>query len=521
MSRSEITVARHSDTLTLNPLLYTDLVSGEINNRLNDHLIMTDEHMHFIPGRLLQAWEVSEDGLVWTFRMKQGAHWHDGVEVTAHDAQFTFEAILDPAVGSPRRSEFIVGGEAVQFRAVDRYTLQARLPGPFAPFLDALAWRPLIPRHLFAGRNPLEPFSAEGRWPVGNGPFRMAEWKEGDRLVMAANQQYHLPSPAMDRVVWRYVPDKTAAVSLLLDGEVDYVPGLGPEESRRVVAHDDLTLRRYSDGNCTYVAFQVEHPLFRDIRVRQALCHATDRDALVKLVLSGQGEVAHSMVSPVRPWHNPKVARYGYDLQRAQELLESAGWERRADGGWYRGNEPLQFTLLTVVRDPIKEKAAHLVAAQLGQIGVKVAVRPLEQKELLSQHVYPRQYEAALLAMVPTFDVDDLYGFYHSSQLTPKGWNRFNYSNPDVDRLLEQGRTTIGFKNRKPLYDRVQELVAADLPQMALFHVHTIDGYNRRLVVPQSPGAYGNRYMLMHAWRVVHERATGMAGVHQPARAPA
>ncbi|WP_143466853.1 ABC transporter substrate-binding protein [Lentzea kentuckyensis] len=491
MDRS-VVIARAQGTGVLNPILYSDLATGEVLNRIFDHLVLTDRAGQHVPGRLLRGWTRSPDGLTWDFELLPEARWHDGRQVTAHDAVFTFESILDPEVASARRPEFLVRGEPIRFFAVDPGHLRAVLPAPYAPFLSALAWRPIIPRHVYAD-GPLRDHPANAA-PVGSGAFRFAGRSDSE-LVLRAHTGYHLGRPPLDEVVWRVVSDQDSALEQVLTGQADFVPGLSPRLAARAEAAAEVRLVRSLDAGFTYLGFNTGHPKFADRRVRRALCHAVDRAALVARVLGGEGQVAHGPFAPGGSWYRDDLPRFEHDPRLARHLLREAGIG------------DLAFTISTVEGDEVKRQTAELIATQCAEIGVDVRIEALPMADLLHTRVRTREFEALVMALVPHPDPAFLHAFYHSSMLTPVGWNRLAYRDRRVDRLLDAGQTELDVAARKELVGEALRTIVADAPQLFLFHPVVVDAVRDTVVMPELPETAANRFMYLHQWRLAGSRA--------------
>lgn len=475
--------------------------------------MLTDPDGNHIPGRLLSHWECAGEGLQWDFHLRPAARWHDGRPVTAHDACYSLAAMLDPATGSPRRSEFLIDGQPPAFEALDAHLLRITLPRPYAPFLASLAWRPLIPAHVYAGSaiatNP------HNDAPIGSGPFTFQSWERGVELTMRANQQYHQGRSPIDRVSWRCFGDRQAAIEALLGGSVDYVPGVPPALVDMVEQQPGLSLIRSADGSFTFLGFRVARAPFDDARVRRALHHAIDRDRLVARVLHGHGAVAHSPVIPSSPWHNPDVHRYRHDLRRAGDLLDAAGWRTAPEDGRRRDaqGKAFEFTILTVANDPVKAAAAGCVAADLAPLGVTVHVRQLPLGELLHGHAFTGRFEALLLGLTPGVDPGFLHGFYHSAMLPPGGWNMLGYADDAVDALLDASQSATDVAQRSALVARALERIAVDPPHVLLFHPASLDAATNALTMPPLSATPGNRFMYLHRWSITRSPP-------QPATAP-
>ncbi len=482
---NRVVIARSTGVTVLNPLLYSDLATGEVVNRMFDHLVLTDRTQQYVPGRLVRHWTRSPDGLVWTFHLREAARWHDGRPVTADDAVFTVGAIQDPATGSARRAEFFVGDRPIRFSAPTPSVVRAEMPEPYAPFLAALAWRPMIARHVYEGR-PLADHPADAH-PVGSGAFRFAG-RTDDCIVLRADPKYHLGRAPLDEVVWRHASSVEDAATELCAGRADYVPGVPPAVAAAVGDHPDVRLLRSADTGYTYLGFRVDAPPFDDPRVRRAVACAVDRDALVREVLAGAGAVADGPFRPGSPWHRPAAGgRPPYDPRRAAKLLAEAG-------------RPVAFSIRTVAGDRVKERAATLIAAALNDVGFRVTVVRQPLDHLLREHVRTRRFEAVLLTLVPGADPAFLRFLYHSSMLPPAGWNRFGYRRPNVDRLLDLSEREMDGTRRADIVARVVDHLRADLPQLFLFHSDVIDAVRRNLIVPDLPKSVSNRFMYLHEW---------------------
>jgi peptide/nickel transport system substrate-binding protein len=502
--RSElgVTIGRTSDVTTLNPVLYGDLPTGEVVNRLFDHLVLTDRNQRFVPGRLVERWETSEDGLTWDFHLRRGARWHDGRPVTAEDACFTFDTMLDPGTASPRRAEFLVDGDPISYAALASRRLRITLPAPFAPLLAALAWRPIIPRHVFAAGRARD--NRRNREPIGSGPFVFESWRAGAEVSMRAWSSYHLGPPAIGRVSWRCMPECSDVEAALIDGGIDYVTDVPARVARRVEGAEGIRVVRSLDGSFVYLGFRAGCPAFRDIRVRQAIDAAVDRRRMVSDVLLGEGQVADSPIVQSDPWHNPSVRAAGHDPRLARELLDAAGWLEDADGMRAdRTGRALRFTLLTVASDAVKLGAAELIARDLGAVGIQVSIEAHPIGDLLQRHVFPGRFDAVLLGHTPGPDPSFLHAFYHSAMTPPGGWNLLRYASADVDRLLEASQRAIEPAARRALIDRVQARIGEDLPHVLMFHPVAVDAAGPRLSMPPLPAAHANRFMYLHRWKAV------------------
>jgi peptide/nickel transport system substrate-binding protein len=493
-----ITIGRTDDVTTLNPVLYGDLATGEVVNRVFDHLVLTDPDGGYIPGRLASHWETSADGLVWDFHLRPGARWHDGRPVSACDGCYTLMVMLDPETGSPRRGEFLVRGTPIRFEAAEPRRLRITLPEPYAPLLSALAWRPLLPAHFYHGRSLRQ--NAHNRAPIGNGAFSVAHWRAGDELELAAFPDYHQGRAGLDRVTFKRFDSRGEAIDGLLAGTVQYVPGVPPERVPELERTGGVRIVRSLDGSFTYLGFNLAREPFTDPRVRRALAHAIDRDRLVAEVLGGEGEVADCAIVPASPWRPPSLARRPFDPRVAGELLDAAGWRRARDGVRRADGRALAFSVVTVAGDPVKLGAARAIAADLERVGVVVTIEAVSFGELLGERAAHGRFDALLLGLTPGLDPSFLHGFYHSSMRPPAGFNALGHSDREVDRVLDVAQGELDPAARAALVARALTRIADSVPHVPLFHPRAVDAASTALTMPPLPATPANRFMYLHRW---------------------
>ena len=350
----------------LNPILSTDSVSSAIEGAIFSGLVTVNEQLEMVPD-LAESWAVSQDGKVWTFHLRRNVKWHDGVPFTAEDVKFTFDSILNPKVNSVRRSDFIIDGKPIEFKAVDKYTVQAVLPQPFAPFLIN-AGIGIIPQHLLAGKDVNK--ADFNRRPVGTGPFIFKEWRSGDHVTVVRNPDYYLGKPLLAQIIYKEIPDENSRLVALEADEIDETD-IPPKDYARMKTAPGVKVYEYDALLYTYLGFNLASPKFADPKVRQALAYATDKKQLVDLIFKGLASPAYAPSAPVSWAYSDRVPKYEYNIEKARQLLKAAGAEN------------LEFTILVNQGNKEREKAAVILQQQYKKIGVKVNVRVLEWSALL------------------------------------------------------------------------------------------------------------------------------------------
>ncbi|MFH1542384.1 MAG: peptide-binding protein [bacterium] len=459
----------------LNPILSTDSSSSAVEGTIFSGMTRINEQLEVVPD-LAESWKVSKDGKIWTFYLRKDVQWHDGEPFTAADVVFTYNSILNPKVNSVRRSDYIIDDQPIRFLALDKYTVQAILPEPFAPFL-ARSGMSVIPQHLLAGKDiNVADFN---RNPVGTGPFIFKAWKTGDSIRVTRNPNYYLGAPKLAEIIFKVIPDANAQLIALEAGEIDE-SGIPPKDYSRMKAQEGINVFEYDSLGYTYLGFNLANPKFKDIRVRQALAYATNKEQLVKLIYKGLASPAYAPSAPVSWAYSDEVAKYQYDPEKAKVLLKEAGVDN------------LEFTILLNQGNKEREKAAIILQQQYAKVGVKVNLRVMEWSSMLkivNAATDPKDFDAVLMGWSLGLD-PDAYSIWHSSQY-PKGFNFINYRSPKVDALLVKGRITMEKEDRKAIYAQLWQEIAADQPYIFLWYPKSIVGISERVGGLSNPGPAG------------------------------
>lgn len=461
-----------ADASNLLSILSTDVPSHLISSRIFDGLVRYDGQYNIV-GDLAESWEVSDDHLQITFHLRRDVKFHDGAELTARDVEFTYRVIMDPDTLTAYRGDF----EAVEtVEALDDYTVRVTYREPFAPALDSWTTH-VLPRHLLEGGNINE--SELSRKPIGTGPFRFVEWKTAQRIVLERNPDYFHVDPVtsgrlpyLSRYISRIVPDQAVQFNELLAGKIDLMT-LKPLQWARQSQSERFTKSydkyKYLANAYTYLGFNLKRDLFQDVRVRRAITHAIDKEELVNGVLLGLGVPATGPYKPGTWVHHPGVRPYPYDPQKAKGLLQESGWaDADGDGVLDKDGKPFRFTVLTNQGNDKRLKTAEILQQRLKAVGIAMEIRVLEWAAFLNEFVKPGNFDAVILGWYIPPD-PDLYDVWHSSNVGVSGLNHTHYANAEVDRLLLQGRKIFDREARKPVYHRIQEILADEQPYTFLY----------------------------------------------------
>lgn len=474
--------------------LSTDSASHEVGSQLFAGLLKYDENLDIVP-LAAESFEVLDGGLRLRFTLRKGMLWSDGNEVDVDDVEFTFRFITDPNTPTAYAGDF---KQVKEFRKIDRYTFEVTYDRPLAKSL--VSWMTdILPRRALADADLMT--TPETRNPTGNGPFRLAQWNPGSSLLLGANPQYFEGRPFIDGLCYRIIPDTSTMFMELKAGKLD-IMGLTPQQYVYQTQQDEFTQRFeiYKDISSAYsfLGYNLKSPLFSDKRVRQAFAYAVNKQDVISGALFDQGLPT---IGPFKPgtWpYNDKIRDYPYDPQKALELLAECGWKKGQDGKLYRDGKLFTFTILVNQGNDQRVKTAILIQRDLRNIGIEAKIRTVEWAAFLKNFVMPGYYDALILGWNVTPD-PDLFDVWHSSRIGNNGLNFMGYANPEVDRLIEEGRHTFDRGVRKRCYDSIQDIFHDEQPYLFLYVPYSITAVSKRFKGIEQSKA-GIMYNLIRWW---------------------
>ncbi len=483
------------DISGLIPNITSDSASHEIGNLIYASLVRVDKDLR-LEGEMAEGWEISPDERVITFRLRKGITWHDGVEFTADDVEFTYRLMIDPKTPTAYGEAF---RQVQKTEVVDRYTYRVTYEKPYAPAL--IRWGMwILPKHIL--ERPWREgqdlrLTVQNRHPVGTGPYKFQEWRTGEKIVLVANHHYFEGRPYIDRVVYRIIPDQATIFLELKARNID-LSGLTPLQFRRQVDYPAFRkfFRRYHylSNSYTYLGFNLLDSRFQDKRVRQAIAYAIDRQEIIDGVLLGLGQVA---IGPYKPgtWvYHPDVKGYSYDPEQAKTLLHAAGWiDTDGDGVVEKGGKPFRFTIRTNQGNAVRIQTAEIIQRRLKVVGIDARIHVVEWAAFINTFIRKKDFEAIILGWGLGLDPDQ-YDIWHSSKTGPEELNHISYKNPAVDELLEAGRRTFAEAKRKAIYFRLQEILAEEQPLVFLYVPEALVAVSSRIrgVEPAPAGLMHN-----------------------------
>jgi peptide/nickel transport system substrate-binding protein len=314
--------------------------------------------------------DISADGLTYTIKLKKGIKFHDGEVLTAEDVLFTIESILDDNNASFLKSDFT---EVHSIAKLTDYELELKLKHQFTPILDKLTV-PILPKHAFEGKD-MRTAEFNSR-PIGAGPYMFDNWDRGNSLTLRAYQNFHGTKPSIEKVIFKFIPDSNVRALQLKSGEVD-IALLDPIQVAEMEKVESLKIYNVDSADYRAILFNMNKDLWKDVNVRRAFSYATDRSQIVNGILKGFGTEAYSPLQK-HAFKNENIEKYEYNLEKAKQLLDEAGWREANDGFRYKNDEKLAFTITSPASDSVRVNMANYVAEGFKKIGADVKVAALD-----------------------------------------------------------------------------------------------------------------------------------------------
>ena len=487
-----IVVSSISDARTLVPILASDSASSDICGMIFNGLTKYDKDVHIV-GDLAESWDILENGLVIVFHLRKNVKWHDGALFTSKDVLFTYNKLIDPKVKTPYSGDF------ERIRSVDipdDYTVKVTYKEPFAPALSS--WGMLImPEHLLKNEDLNK--TAFSRNPVGTGPYKFKAWNTGEKIELVSNHDYFEGRPYIDRYIYRIIPDD-ATIFLELQTQGVDLSILSPLQYTRQTNSDYFREHynkfRYPSFGYTYMGYNLSDPKFQDVRVRQAINYAVNKEEMTTTIFFGLAEVITGPFLKGSWAYNKEIEPAPYNIVKAKELLRQAGWKDTSKDGWLKKDgKEFEFTVIVNQGNGERQRSAEMIQKYLKDIGIRMKIRVVEWNTMINEFLNKRHFEAVIMGWFLGRDPDN-YDIWHSSKTREGEFNFIGYKNEEVDRLLVEGRRTFDESKRAVIYHRIHELIYADQPYMFLYSADTLPVVNSRFRnVESSPIGIGYNFI--------------------------
>jgi peptide/nickel transport system substrate-binding protein len=513
----QLVVIQRAEPRTLNPVIAIDSPSNDVIWRTMADLIHVNRETQQTEPALARSWAASPDGRRFTLSLRRGVRFSDGEPFDADDVLFSFQVYMDEKVGAPQRDLLIVGGQPIAVRKVDQETVQVDLAEPYAAaerLFDRIA---MLPRHLL--EKPYKDGRLSETWGLrapagafaGLGPFRFKEHVPGERIVLERNPFYWKVDragnqlPYLDRVVFMFVPSEDAQAVRFQSGEADITTRLSAanfsvllrdQRNRNYELIDrgpglDYTFLFFNQNNLPEkapAATARKLTWFRQLPFRQAVSTAIDREGIVRLAYRGRATPLWGHVPPGnKVWVNRSLPKPGRSIEHARQLLQKAGFAWKADGTLVdKEGEPVEFTVVTSAGNTERIQIATIIQDDLKQLGMRVSVVTLELRALLDRLLTTHEYEACVLGLGggdgdPNSEMNVWLSSGNTHLWNPEQRQPATIWEAEIDTLMRRQLTTRDVQLRKRLYDRVQELVAQNLPIISLVSPSVLVGATKGL----------------------------------------
>lgn len=484
----ELTVGINVEPSSLNPNLSSDWIAKKIaNTRVYESLVRvdaSDDPRYAIVPQLAERWEVSADGRVYTFHLRRDVHWHDGKPFSARDVIATLHKVRDPhTLAASTRSDF---AELEKYSAPDAFTVVLSWKRPYFVVLDAIASLGIQPAHVIekltaaqyneAAKNPLN------RAPLGTGPFKFVQWESHSKIVLERNPSYWGRAAYLDRLIFRVVPDATVRLQLVERGELQLLYRLKSDQwldlsSQELRKHWNRS--RFYAAKYTWIGWNTKRPFFGDTRVRRAMTMLVDRPGIIDKLMHGLPRATTCHFYWASAACDPALVPLPYDPAGAAALLDAADIRDHDGDGWRdRNGAAFRFSLTLPSTAGESSRQAAKIKEDMARAGIDVQIEPVEWSAFLKR-MGEHDFDATMLQwdgdarMEPT-------QIWHSSSIDG-GSNFIGYSNPEVDRLLEEARVTLDDAARNALYRQLGAILDAEQPYTILYVPAELDLLHERV----------------------------------------
>lgn len=467
-----ITIGVEADIQSLDPRYAPDALSSKINRLIYAGLFKLNDQLEIEPSLVDQIVKLDANELVVT--LKENVVFHNGKKLSAKDVIATLESILNPENSFPLKADL---SHISKMEALDEKTIRFIFKDSFAPLLTALTVG-ILPEEI--AKKPRTEFI-----PIGCGPYVLDQRREGEKIVLKKFENFFGEAPKNNRLIFKVIGDDTVRAYELIQGSVDLVqnaipPLLVPAFEKQ----KNLSIETDEGINFVYLGFNLNNPILKNKKVREAFFHALDRKTLIKNKLYNLGTLAHSLLSP-KHWAfydalddalDDAQNDATLDIKKSKVLLDEAGFSDPD------GDGPKMRFYLSYKTSNKKDRVemALLIAEQLKKIGVGLNVEPAEWGTFF-RDIRNGNSEVYSLTWVGVTEPDIFYYAFHSSQFPPNGANRSFYSNPEMDKLTQAGRMIFDLTERKKIYQKIQEIFATDLPYIPLWYEKNYVIINKRI----------------------------------------
>lgn len=468
-------IAQNSDALTLDPAKVTDNESSKVTANIFEGLVRYKEITTEVEPDLAVSWEISEDGKEWIFHLRKGVKFHDGTPFNAGAVVFSFLRQIDPGHPFFQKNSSYAGfifNYVKSVEALDEYIVRICLEKPYAPFLYNLAMNsasPVIsPTAVKKWGNDFE------KHPVGTGPFKFEEWIPNDRIILTANPDYRDP-PFLDKLVFRAIPNATARFKEFQAGRIHVMDGIKPADAAKIKQLPYGRLFKQAGLNVGYLAMNTEKKPFDNIKVRQAVNHAVNKQNLIKLFFKSFAVPAKNPLPPTLWGYNDDIDDYEYNPQKARQLLKEAGYEQ--------GFETSLWTMDTArPYMPQPKKIARAVRGNLAAVGIRVRIVVCDWRTYIAE-TENGEHDLCLAGWIgDNGDPDNfLYVLMDKDNAVRPAQNAAFFKHDRLHELLIKAQQISDKQKRIRLYHKAQEIIHQQAPWVPLAHTQQLGAFQKKV----------------------------------------
>lgn len=481
-----VVVGLSQEPTVFNPLMPHIEVDDGVNFSVFDALFRIDPQGVIVPNLAVEVPSqdnggISADGLQWSVKLRDGVAWHDGTPFTAEDVKFTLELIVNPNFRAWRTT----GHSLVRdITVVSPTEITWRMEEAFAPYLTFLTETFIVPKHILEAATDLNenPFNQA---PIGTGAFKWGQRVAGDRLELVANPNYFGDGPHIEQLIFKYIPDYTVLYTQFRSGDIDLVGIISPDNYAEASALPDRVVALVPRSSMESFYLNVERPQFKEVAVREALYAAIDRQSIIEKLYYGVPVPTETFMPQQSFFYNPGLPPQEFNYDRAKQLLDEAGWVTGGDGIRAKDGVRLSFANSTTSGNHLREQVQQFLQQTFAEIGVEMTISNLPAAVMWGEFWQQSQFDSVIVGSAYLIGADpDVTNRLHSGSIVAKGGrgsNNAQYSNPEVDALLEEGARTFDSEARRRIYFKVQELVRADLPFLPLYADTSVLGHKEGL----------------------------------------
>lgn len=465
----------------INPVIsQSNNADEDLTQLVYSGLLKYDSKSNLIPD-LAESYEISDDKTTYTFHLRKGVQWHDEQPFTAADVLYTTNIISDPTYKSPLRTNW----QGITTNIIDDYTLTFQIQSPFIGFLNNLTFG-ILPKHIWetvtADKFSLTDLNLE---PIGTGPYKYNAFQKDSKgniisYKLAANPNYFEGKPYISKMTFDFYDSDDSILKAYNSKEIMGINSLTPQRMADIKLLQSTSIHKF-DISRYFAVFvnQTKSLPLADDSVREALTYATNRQEIIDSILSGNGNPVYSPILDAMVGFSSNIDSRTFDLEKANSVLDSNGWNRGEDGMRAKNGTPLQFTL-TTTDWPELAQTAEILKSEWAKAGAKVDVQTYSISDIQQNYIRPREYEALLFGQVLGADPDP-YSFWHSSQKRDPGLNLSLFGDNSTDSLIEAGRIEFDPVKRASLYQDFQKKLIAETPAIFLYSPDYIYPVNKKV----------------------------------------